>query len=69
MALSGAERWELELAIEATLDRHHEVDCSVAAAATVVCEMHDIADEADRCLVRDVAELRLALRTAVGVAA
>lgn len=56
-----AERWELEIAVAATIDRHSELGCSVAQAAEVVCEMHGISTAADLRRVRDVAELRLAL--------
>lgn len=65
MALSGTERWEIELAIEAALDCRRELGCPVARAAEVVCEMHGIVDELERRLVRDVAELRFALQGAL----
>jgi len=69
VALRGADRWEIELAIEAALDRRRELGCPIAAAADVVCEMHGIVDELDLRLVRDVAELRLTLENATGLAA
>lgn len=70
MALTGhPDRWEIELAIEAALDRRRELGCSIMSAAEVVCDMHGIAGEPDRRLVRDVAELRAVLDQARTVAA
>ena len=70
MALRGRpDRWELELAIEAALDRHRETGCTIVTAAALVCEMHGIVDEPDRVDVRDVAELRAVLDRASGLAA
>lgn len=66
MALNGAERWELDLAVEAALDHHR--DSSTPVATDLVCDMHGILDEPDRQLVRERVALRIALER-MGVAA
>jgi hypothetical protein len=66
MALGGAERWEIDLAVEAALDHHHEA--STPVATDEVCDMHGILDGADRQLVRERVALRIALEE-IGVAA
>jgi hypothetical protein len=63
----GAERWEIDLAVEISFARHENGE---TVATDLVCDMHGILDDADRQLVRERVALRIALKSmGMGVAA
>lgn len=62
MALGGgAERWEIDLAVDVSL-ADHEAGRTVATDA--VCDMHGILEEADRQLVRERVAIQIGLESA-----